>query len=259
MISVYFLLQTLHINCSSKGITDKDMASQPNKNQLVLFDGDNNRTALFDNIKRLSNIPEDCEFYIFCNEADPIQSKVLENMNYLSQVRVRKSSKPIDERLVDYLQKNLDEYLHIIIVCGPKPTYEHVFQNIWKKYGKKKLYVMRVNKLSDTTVKGILGQIRQHRSEVNNQTSNVFDDSSNFNSMNSSSSSETNAHGSLLDDDLYLDTPENILVSKKSKANKKLIVQSELRCRYCNEYFQSKQALKEHCEKDSSCFMEHYY
>ncbi|CAM4774494.1 unnamed protein product [Rotaria magnacalcarata] len=251
--------KTLHINCSSKRITDKDMTSQPNKRQLVLFDGDNNRTALFDNIKQLSSIPPYCDFYIFCNGTDPIRSKIFDNLYYLSQVHAPNSSKTIDERLVDFLQKNLDEYSHIIVACGPKPTYEHVFQNIWKKYGKKKLYVMRVNKLSDITVNGILGQIRQHRSEVNKQASNVSDYSNDFNSMNSSSRSETNAHGSLLDEDLYLDTPENILVSKKSKANKKLIVQSEIRCRYCNEHFQSKQALKEHCEKDSSCLMEHYY
>ncbi|CAF2012390.1 unnamed protein product [Rotaria magnacalcarata] len=235
------------------------MTSQPNKRQLVLFDGDNNRAALFDNIKQLSSIPPYCDFYIFCNGTDPIRSKIFDNLYYLSQVHAPNSSKTIDERLVDFLQKNLDEYSHIIVACGPKPTYEHVFQNIWKKYGKKKLYVMRVNKLSDITVNGILGQIRQHRSEVNKQASNVSDYSNDFNSMNSSSRSETNAHGSLLDEDLYLDTPENILVSKKSKANKKLIVQSELRCRYCNEHFQSKQALKEHCEKDSSCLMEHYY
>lgn len=237
------------------------MTSQPHKHQLVLFDGDNNRTALFDNIQQLSNIPRYCEFFIFCNETDPIQSKVLGNLYHLSQVHVRKASEPIDEKLLAFLRKNLDEYSHILIVCGPKPTYEHAFQEIWKTYGKKKLYVMRVNNLSDITVNSILDQIRQHRNHVNNQasTSNVSDYSNCFNSMNSSSSSKTNANGLSLNKDSYFETPENLLHSKKATADKKVIVQFELLCPYCNNDFQSKTALTKHLATDSSCSADHCY
>jgi hypothetical protein len=79
------------------------MATQSNYRQIVLFDGDDHRTELFEDIKQLSKIPSHCEFYIFCNETDSIQDKILNNIHNISQVRLRRSSDPISQKILYFL------------------------------------------------------------------------------------------------------------------------------------------------------------
>ncbi|CAF2797569.1 unnamed protein product [Rotaria sp. Silwood2] len=234
------------------------MVTQSNKQQLVLFDGDDHRTELFQDIKQLLMIPFHCEFYIFCNDTDSIQSKILNHISDISQVRVRRSTESISQRLLDFIQTNIDKYSFILIVCGSKPTYEHVFKNIWKKYGRKKLFVMQTNDQSHSVVKDILTQLRQHRSQSNNQASisnntQVYADneySQSVNLIGTQQKTEKIVYGSLLDKEIYMDLSANDSFNKKNNRNNKLIVQSGIHCSNCNEDFPSMRALRKHIEDE---------
>ncbi len=238
------------------------MATQSNCRQIVLFDGDDHRTELFEDMKQLSKIPSHCEFYIFCSETDPIIDKILNHVNDIPQVRLRRSPNPVNQRILHLLQTGIDKYSLILIVCGSNPTYEHEFNKIWKKYGKKKLFVMFMNNQLDITVKGILDQLRQYKGKGNAQVPisphNTQDFASyacpqcskSFCSNNDLQEHGQNVHGSFLNENLYIDSSANVALNKKAKQDNKLIAQSGLCCAICNEDFHSKEALKKHVKDE---------
>lgn len=229
------------------------MSKQPHGFQLVLFDGDDGRTEILDDIKQLSEIPSYCEFYIFCDENDSTLEKVLNNLYSLSRVHVRKSAGSISQKLEEFLNENVDEYSCILIVCGPKPSYERLSQSIRKKYSNQKLFVMWEGESSNITIKDILGQIRQQGNQV--QVSNDMpyphcpipkDDPKNIDVDDSVVS--------FFDQELYIDSTDMVLnIKKRNKNDDDFIVQCDIRCQHCNEYFQSKKALKEHYKRQVSC------
>ena len=96
------------------------MTSQSNDRQVVLFDGDDQRTEVLDDIKQLSQIPARCDFYIYCNETDPIFDKILQHLSVIPQVRLRRSADPVSQRMSEFLEKNIDKYSFFLIICGAK-------------------------------------------------------------------------------------------------------------------------------------------
>ncbi|CAF2394859.1 unnamed protein product [Rotaria sp. Silwood2] len=223
------------------------METQSNERQLILFDGDDRRMDLFNDIKHLSKIPSSCEFYIFCSETDPILYKVLNHISDVSQVRVRRSSEPISQRLIEFLEENINRYTFILIVCSSEPSYKHVFKQIWKIYKHRKLFVMEINNLFNITVKDILIHLRQHGNKSNNIQVNEHDQSLQLlNSIDSQQINATNDNDSYIHQVFHIQPSPHVEYKKKNKKNIELFVVCEIHCPFCNEDFPSKNTLKKY-------------
>jgi uncharacterized C2H2 Zn-finger protein len=117
-----------------------------------------------------------------------------------------------------------------------------------------------MNNQLDITVKGILDQLRQHKGKgnarvpISPQNTQEFASypcpqcSKSFYSNNDLQEHGRNFHGSVLNEDLYMDSSANLALNKKNKQDNKLIAQSRLCCPICNEDFQSQGTLKKHIE-----------
>ncbi|CAF1606342.1 unnamed protein product, partial [Adineta ricciae] len=116
-------------------------------NQLVLFDGDDDRVKIFDDVEQLKKIPSSCKFYIFCSEPETLQDRILLNLSDIPRVQIRSSCN--GQGLLHFLVDEIDNYPFILIICGPNPSYSQEFPKIWKRYGRGKLFVKKVVKPSD--------------------------------------------------------------------------------------------------------------
>jgi hypothetical protein len=244
------------------------MAAQSNSSQLVLFDGDEDRIRIFDDIKELYKVPSDSNFDIFCEETETIQNKILSHLSNIYDVRVRKS---LDGKsILNFLNDKINNYSFILVICGLNPVYGYVFPRIWKEHGRGKLFVMILNDQYDIRIKDILVQLRcqKNPSDVSTPITNApqaFRDyscpkcSQSFHLDNHLGEHEKNVHGSFSEKNLYMDSSANVSSHQKSNENDKLITERQIHCRICNEDFQTKGPLKNHAEKDHPDNTQDYY
>jgi hypothetical protein len=229
-----------------------------NSNQIVLFDGDEDRSKIFEDIKQLSKIPSPCKFYIFCNEPEIIQRKILLHPSNISGVSVRQSSN--GKSIEEFLNKEIDNYSFILVVCGPNSCYVHLFPGIWKKYGRKKLFVMGMKNQSDISMKNILVQLGQHKTSSNSSKQIINDQGvfrnhtcikcgQSFFSGDDLQKHEKDFHGLISTTELYMDSTTNFSSHKKTNENNKLITEFSITCSICNHDFNTNGDLKDHIKQ----------
>ena len=110
--------------------------------QLVLFDGTNvNDQKWFGKIKKLSETPRSCDFWIFCDETNAFIEKSLEFVKN-SKVRLFKSPDPVDQILKTLHEKSLT-YSYILVVCDKNASYTCKLNKIMKKH--KHIYIIPID------------------------------------------------------------------------------------------------------------------
>jgi hypothetical protein len=229
-------------------------SAHPKYRQLVLFDGTDNRAKVLQNIKGLSNIPNNCDFRIFCNESNATVEASLKNLTIASHVSVHKSSDPISQ-ISDTLQENIRNYSFILIIYDEQT-------NGKLKWNKNKEVQMNTCVMlmdpSDVTVECILCELYRHEREENAKgvisiESQVFSThqcprcSQSFRLNNDLQQHCKNNHFSITDDDVYLEYSAKILYNKRSNRDDRY--KPELYCAPCDQGFQTLEARCNHVKE----------
>lgn len=221
-------------------------------NQLVLFDGDDDRVKIFDDVEQLTKIPPNCKFYIFCSEAETLQDKILLNSSDIPRVQIRSSCN--GQAIPRFLADAIHNYSFILIICGSNPPYSQEFPKIWKQYGRGKLFVKRAANPSEINLKDILSILKQHKTKANTSTEIVPNYSCIHCGQTYCSNDElrehiTKNHLSAAKVNVYVDLAANLSSHKKSNGIDTAVVQYELNCSLCNEDFDNRQDLKVHMKR----------
>ncbi|CAF1477926.1 unnamed protein product [Adineta steineri] len=209
-------------------------------NQLVLFDGDEDRVRFFDDTEQLTKIPSNCKFYIFCNEPQNLQDKILFNLAHIPPIYIRSSSD--DQGIQHFLANEIQNYSFILIICGSNPSYSQEFPKIWKQYGRGKLFVKQANNPSEINLKDILNILKQHKTKPNNNVEIMLDYPCIHCGQTFHSNDDLQKHFNInhlqsRKMDMYIDSATYMSSRKKSNGNDMAFMQYELKCSLCNEDF----------------------
>ncbi|CAF1256488.1 unnamed protein product [Adineta ricciae] len=225
-----------------------------NANQLVLFDGDDDRMEIIlGNIRGLSKVPGSCKFYIFCADPTLIQEKIMPHPG-ISNVSVLPSSN--GQNIIDTLKKECDHFTSIIIIIGSNSCSAEELFTKQKYHGRSRLFIQTVSNPPEITLNEIIGLVKQHMPSCN--------DDEVFVKYGCNHCKESfDLHDDLLEHrrsihiqdpniKVYWDLKKNLAMHKKTNANCQIVKELEVSCDECGDWFGSNDELAKHVEKEHS-------
>ncbi|CAF1541774.1 unnamed protein product [Adineta ricciae] len=141
-----------------------------NYKQLLLFDCDGGRASLFDDKTILSEIPSNCDCYLFWNDND---SNLSNKINYLKSYRQihlypvleSNSKNATDGKLIYFLGKLVDKYSFIIIIHGGDGIYKEIIRTVSEEYGNDRISNEIFTNPTPRNLRELLRQFRQRNQE----------------------------------------------------------------------------------------------
>jgi hypothetical protein len=140
--------------------------------QLILFDCDGGRASLFNDQTIVSQLPSNCECYLFWNKDS---HTVTDNLNRLSnnpQIHLcpsflQNSKNSADGKLIYFLGKLVEDFPFIVIVHGNDNIYNEVVEAVVHDYNRQKIEQKKIPYPNSQALQDLFMQLRS-RNEQNN-------------------------------------------------------------------------------------------
>ncbi|CAF3572422.1 unnamed protein product [Rotaria socialis] len=146
--------------------------------QLILVDCDGGRGAIFDEKSLLSNLPSNCELYLFWNNNDKVINDKLNDLRKLPHIHCYPSIKTnkknaTDGKLIYFLGKLVDEFSSVLLITGGDEIFEEVVSTVNQDYGYGKIELKKLGSPSSASFNEILSHLEQQNNKY--ASSNVAD------------------------------------------------------------------------------------
>ncbi len=143
------------------------MVSSSTDQQLVLFDCDDGRLSIFKNHNEyLSQIPPNCECYVFWNELKfPVYKKLECILRKYSHIHLCPSydeqTNSCSSNLLFYLEVLICKFSFVLLVHGTDHAYRQVFKRVTKQYGIERIGLASINKPFSQNLPNIIKQLQK--------------------------------------------------------------------------------------------------